>query len=51
MREMLDMGEYGWFVWPAYGVVGISLAVLFYLSMARLRAAESLLNRQRQTKK
>ncbi|MBM3533661.1 MAG: heme exporter protein CcmD [Alphaproteobacteria bacterium] len=37
MREFLDMGGYGTFVWPAYGVTALILMLLVIDSVARLR--------------
>lgn len=33
--EALDMGRYAWFVWPAYGAVGVVLTAVWV--SARLR--------------
>ncbi|MEH6403300.1 MAG: heme exporter protein CcmD [Sneathiella sp.] len=40
LNEFLDMGGYGAFVWPAYGVSAIILASLIVLSVRHLRMIE-----------
>ena len=37
MREFIDMGGYAAFVWPAYGVTLLVLALLVIDSLGRLR--------------
>ncbi len=39
--EFLAMGGYGGFVWPAYGIAFLVLAVLVVASLKSLRAAEA----------
>jgi heme exporter protein D len=45
ISKFLDMGGYAGFVWPSYVVVFAVLAVLLWLSLRGLRAAESELQR------
>ena len=40
ISEFLDMGGYAGFVWPSYGAVIGVLAVLLWLSLRGLKAAE-----------
>ncbi|MEP0336857.1 MAG: heme exporter protein CcmD [Alphaproteobacteria bacterium] len=40
ISEFLDMGGYAGFVWPSYGAVIAVLAVLLWLSLRGLKAAE-----------
>ncbi|MBM3548026.1 MAG: heme exporter protein CcmD [Alphaproteobacteria bacterium] len=37
MREFLDMGGYGVFIWPAYGVTALVLTLLVVDSVIRLK--------------
>ena len=37
MREFLEMGGYAAFIWPAYGVTLLVLALLVVYSVRRLR--------------
>ena len=37
MKEFLDMGGYAAFVWPAYGVTGLVLALLVLDTVGRLK--------------
>jgi heme exporter protein D len=37
MREFLEMGGYGAFIWPAYGVALLVLSLLAIDSVTRLR--------------
>ena len=41
LAEFLDMGGYAAFVWPAFGVTVLVLALLVADSMARLRRAQA----------
>ena len=45
ISEFLDMGGYAGFVWPSYGAVIAVLAVLLWLSLRGLKAAENELAR------
>lgn len=38
--DFIAMGGYGAFIWPAYGIAAIILAVLLIASLRQLRAAE-----------
>jgi heme exporter protein D len=40
ISEFLDMGGYAGFIWPSYGAVIAVLAVLLWLSLRGLKAAE-----------
>ena len=39
MSEFLNMGGYGFYVWGAYGVTAIAIAIELISVCARLRAA------------
>ena len=39
MNEFLDMGGYGFYVWGAYGVTALAIAIEVLGVRARLRAA------------
>ena len=41
LTAFLDMGGYGQFVWPAYGVVAVVLIGLFIDSLRSLKTAET----------
>jgi len=41
LTTFLDMGGYGQFVWPAYGVVAVVLVGLFIDSRRSLKSAET----------
>ncbi|PIW31173.1 MAG: heme exporter protein CcmD [Rhodospirillales bacterium CG15_BIG_FIL_POST_REV_8_21_14_020_66_15] len=45
MGKFLEMGGYAGFVWPSYAAVLAVLAVLLWLSLRGLRAAEGELSR------
>lgn len=45
ISEFLDMGGYAGFIWPSYAVVIGVLAVLLWLSLRGLKAAETELAR------
>jgi len=40
LNEFLDMGGYGVFVWPSYGVSAVILISLIVLSLRHLRKVE-----------
>ncbi len=40
MEEFLNMGGYGAFIWPSYGISFLILAFLVVLSFRRLRRIE-----------
>ncbi len=43
MQDFLNMGEYGSFIWTAYGIAAAVMAGLFVTSWRRLRAREAAL--------
>ncbi len=45
MMEFLDMGGRGWFVWPSFAISSLALGALVYLSWARMRRAERMVER------
>jgi heme exporter protein D len=45
MGDFLDMGGYGVFVWPAYGLTVTVLALLLLLRLGRLKRREAELER------
>jgi heme exporter protein D len=43
LNVFLDMGGYGQFVWPAYGVTAVVLVILMIASRRSLKSAEATL--------
>jgi heme exporter protein D len=46
LRDFLTMGDYGAYVWPAYGVSALVLGWLLVSSLRRLRGLERTLAEQ-----
>ncbi len=41
LGEFLDMGGYGAFVWPSYGISVVILVALFVISLRQLKKVEN----------
>jgi len=41
MQEFLNMGGYGAYVWPSYGITALVMVVLLIASLRSLRASEA----------
>lgn len=45
LQQFLEMGGYGQFVWPCYGIASVVLITLLVVSLRELRASEAALAR------
>jgi heme exporter protein D len=43
INEFLDMGGYGAFIWPSYGVTAVVMIVMLFASLRALRENEATL--------
>jgi len=43
IKDFLDMGGYGAFIWPSYGVTAVVMIVMLVASLRMLRANEATL--------
>ena len=50
LENFLNMGGYGQYVWPAYGLAFIALIWLLYASIVSARRNEALLKQAREAK-
>ena len=50
LDEFIQMGGYGQYVWPAYGLALIALIWLLYDSIVTARRNEALLNQAREAR-
>ena len=50
LEQILDMGGYAQYVWPAYGLAGVALVWLLLQSIVSARHYEALLKQARESR-